>query len=127
MIIFLHRSDEPEVSSSTDAEAGKTYGYEGDFKVGDIVRVNKDIKIWSVKEYNKEGFSCEGYQGTVKELVLYGRKLKVRRHQTSATYIRVYIGRVLTSDAFSTLLSIHHNINFHTPHSAHPHPIPPHP
>lgn len=41
------------------------------------MRVNKDIKIWSVKEYNKEGFECKGYEGVVKELVLYGRKLKV--------------------------------------------------
>ena len=63
----------------TPGEAIKveTHGYEGDFKVGDVVRVKADIRIWSVKEYSKEGFDCKGYEGTIKELVLYGRKLKV--------------------------------------------------
>ena len=74
----LSDNEEVPVSTQTDAEAGKTHGYEGDFKVGDVVRVKEAIRIWSVKEYSKEGFVCQGYQGTVKELALYGRKQKVR-------------------------------------------------
>ncbi|KAJ1430987.1 hypothetical protein B484DRAFT_45728 [Ochromonadaceae sp. CCMP2298] len=50
-------------------------GYEGDFKVGDTVRVNKNIRIWSVKKYQKEGFLIEGFVGKVQALALYGRKL----------------------------------------------------
>ena len=54
----------------------KTYGYEGSFQVGDVVKVNKSIKIWSVKQYSKEGFDCKGYVGKVNSLALYGRKFK---------------------------------------------------
>lgn len=68
----------------TDEEKGLTHGYEGDFKVGDIVKVVKTNpfgqggqgKIWSVKPYTKEGFSPVGLVGKVQSLVLYGRKLK---------------------------------------------------
>jgi hypothetical protein len=63
-------------STFTDEDLGKTYGYEGNFKVGDSVRVKKDITIWSVKQYSKEGFNCKGFEGKVVELVLYGRKFK---------------------------------------------------
>jgi hypothetical protein len=62
-----------EDESSTDKNA-KTHGYEGDFKVGDKVRVIKHIKIWSVKQYSKAGFDAFGFAGTVNSLVLYGRK-----------------------------------------------------
>ena len=72
-IIDLADKDE----SPVEATKVETHGYEGDFKVGDVVRVKSDIRIWSVKEHSKEGFDCKGYEGTVKELVLYGRKLKV--------------------------------------------------
>lgn len=63
-------------NSSTDEELQKTHGYEGDFKVGDVVRVAKPIRIWSVKQHAKEGFMAEGFVGTVSQLVLYGRKHK---------------------------------------------------
>lgn len=66
---------EPE-ETRTDEELGTTHGYEGDFKVGDVVRVKDDIRIWSVKQYSDEGFSCQGFEGKVVQLVLYGRKLK---------------------------------------------------
>jgi hypothetical protein len=68
----------------TDEEKGSTHGYEGPFKVGDVVRVSKKIKIWSVKQYAKEGFFCEGFEGVVSSLVLYGRKYKVRCFATCA-------------------------------------------
>ena len=51
-----------------------TYGYEGSFQVGDIVKVTKPIRIWSVKMYMKEGFVCEGFVGKVVGLALYGRR-----------------------------------------------------
>mmetsp|Transcript_28232 Transcript_28232/g.38863 ORF Transcript_28232/g.38863 Transcript_28232/m.38863 type:complete len:184 (+) Transcript_28232:16-567(+) len=67
--------DEDITDESSEAiEKPKTHGYEGDFQVGDIVRVKKPIRIWSVKQHAKEGFSCEGFVGTVSALVLYGRK-----------------------------------------------------
>eukprot|EP01036_Dinobryon_divergens_P030142 gene30142-39339_t len=56
------------------ASKPKTYGYEGDFQVGDVVKVTKPIRIWSVKQYMKEGFICEGFVGKVVGLALYGRK-----------------------------------------------------
>jgi len=56
------------------AEKPQTHGYEGDFQIGDKVRVKKPIRIWSVKQHAKEGFICEGFVGTVSALVLYGRK-----------------------------------------------------
>lgn len=55
-------------------EKPKTYGYEGDFQVGDVVKITKPIRIWSVKQYMKEGFICEGFVGKVVGLALYGRK-----------------------------------------------------
>lgn len=55
---------------------GKTHGYEGDFKVGDVVKVKNSIRIWSVKEHAEKGFEAEGYEGVVQSLVLYGRKFK---------------------------------------------------
>ena len=54
----------------------KTYGYEGNFNVGDIVKVNRHIRIWSVKPYTKEGFDSYGFVGKVNSLQLYGRKFK---------------------------------------------------
>lgn len=63
----------------TDEELGKSHGYEGDFKVGDVVKVlkaGKSGKIWSVKPYTKEGFDPVGLIGKVSALVLYGRKMK---------------------------------------------------
>ena len=61
---------------SEEAVEVKTHGYEGDFNVGDIVKVTKKIKIWSVKPYTKEGFECQGFVGKVNSLALYGRKFK---------------------------------------------------
>ena len=72
----------PELDDSNDSseleeeEQQKTHGYEGDFKVGETVKVRKSIRIWSVKEYMEEGFDCKDYVGKVSQLVLYGRKLK---------------------------------------------------
>lgn len=71
-----NKDDVTTSRTMTDMEAGKTHGYEGDFKVGDIVRVKKSMKIWSVKPYTETGFDPQGFQGKVKELVLYGRKMK---------------------------------------------------
>lgn len=51
-----------------------THGYEGDFKVGDIVKVKKSIRFWQVKQYSKDGFDCLGFVGRVQNLVLYGKK-----------------------------------------------------
>ena len=65
--------EESEEESDTPVKP-KTHGYEGDFQVGDIVKVKKPIRIWSVKQYAKEGFICEGFVGRVSALVLYGRK-----------------------------------------------------
>ena len=60
----------------TDEEAKKTHGYEGDFKVGDIVRVKNSCKIYSIKQYADNGFDPKGFEGVVSALVLYGRKYK---------------------------------------------------
>jgi hypothetical protein len=60
----------------TDEEKGLTLGYEGDFKVGEKVRVKISTKVWSVKQYMKEGFDPKGFEGTVQSLALYGRKYK---------------------------------------------------
>lgn len=62
--------------AKTDEERGLTHGYEGDFKVGDRVRVTKSMRIWSVKQYMKEGFDPMGFVGTVSSLALYGRRHK---------------------------------------------------
>jgi hypothetical protein len=64
--------DEEEEAEA--AEELRTHGYEGDFKVGDTVRVTKNIRIFSVKQHNKEGFLSEGFVGKVHTLALYGRK-----------------------------------------------------
>lgn len=65
-----------DADTRTDEEKGLSHGYEGDYKVGDVVKVKKCPKIWSVKAYSKEGFSPVGLVGKVQSLVLYGRKLK---------------------------------------------------
>ena len=76
-VLDLGDSDDNDTKSDkTDQELGKTHGYEGDFKVGDIVRVKERITIWSVKEYADQGFNCQGYEGVVQALALYGRKYK---------------------------------------------------
>lgn len=64
---------EEDFDSEDDGDE-KTHGYEGNFKVGDVVRVAKDIRIWSVKAYSKEGFMAKGFTGKVSALLLYGRK-----------------------------------------------------
>jgi hypothetical protein len=63
-----------EKDTKTDAELGKTHGYEGDFKLGDIVKINADIRLWHVKAYNKEGFIAKGFVGKIQGFDLYGRK-----------------------------------------------------
>ena len=68
--------NENDGDTRTDEEKGLTHGYEGDFKVGDVVKVKTCPKIWSVKAYSKEGFSPVGLVGKVQSLVLYGRKFK---------------------------------------------------
>ena len=95
LIEDLSDNDEAPASAVTDAETGKTYGYEGDFKVGDVVRVKDSIRIWSVKEYAKEGFVCQGYQGTVKELALYGRKQKVKTTCARTKTLLVFVSHRL--------------------------------
>jgi len=60
----------------TDEEKGLTHGYEGDYKVGDVVRVSIHTKIYSVKKFMKEGFDPHGFVGVVHSFDLYGRKLK---------------------------------------------------
>jgi len=62
--------------SEVQVEPVKTHGYEGTFKVGDVVRVQKSIRIWSVKPYTKTGFDAFGFVGTVQSLALFGRKHK---------------------------------------------------
>lgn len=62
--------------SEVEVEPIKTHGYEGDFKVGDLVRVKSSIRIWSVKPYTKTGFDALGFVGTVHSLALFGRKYK---------------------------------------------------
>lgn len=62
--------------SEVEVEPVKTHGYEGDFKVGDVVRVKSSIRIWSVKPYTKTGFDALGFVGTVHSLALFGRKYK---------------------------------------------------
>lgn len=60
----------------TDEEKGLTHGYEGNLKIGDVVKVKISTTIYSVSDYRKDGFDPQGIQGTVHELVLYGRKEK---------------------------------------------------
>lgn len=64
------------LTDKTDEEKGLTHGYEGSFKVGDKVRVTKNITIYSVKQYAKNGFDAMNMNGHVVSLVLYGRKKK---------------------------------------------------
>eukprot|EP01038_Epipyxis_sp_PR26KG_P010178 gene10178-13694_t len=64
--------DEEEILDTQAVPA--THGYEGNFKIGDKVKVVKNIRIWSVKPYTKEGFIAENFVGTVHSLALYGRK-----------------------------------------------------
>ena len=58
----------------TDEQLGKSHGYEGSFKVGDIVKVNSELRIWHVKAYSKDGFLATGFHGRVLGFDLYGRK-----------------------------------------------------
>ena len=73
---FSDETTDEVTDTRTDEEKGLTHGYEGDFKVGDRVRVTKSMRIWSVKQYMKEGFDPAGFVGTVQSLALYGRKHK---------------------------------------------------
>eukprot|EP01039_Chlorochromonas_danica_P001667 gene1671-1821_t len=61
-------------SPTTAASTKATYGYEGNFKVGDVVRVSKNIVLYHVKGYTKQGLDCNGFVGTVQALLLYGKK-----------------------------------------------------
>jgi len=80
MTEILDFSSTEDSSSSTselsDEAKGLSHGYEGDFKIGDVVRVSIHTKIYSVKKYGKDGFDPFGYVGTVHSMDLYGRKLK---------------------------------------------------
>lgn len=62
-----------EGDTRTDMEKGLTHGYEGDFKVGDLVKVTVSTTIYSIP---KMEFDCKGMTGTVDSMVLYGRKHK---------------------------------------------------
>lgn len=73
---FDFDSSDEVAEVKSDLELGKTHGYEGDFKIGDKVRIKSDIRLWHVKEYSKEGFLCKGYEGVVIGFDLYGRKVK---------------------------------------------------
>lgn len=53
-----------------------THGYEGNFKVGDVVKVAINTKMYHVKQYSKTGFDPHGFVGRVDSLALYGRKFK---------------------------------------------------
>ena len=75
-------------------EKPKTYGYEGNFQVGDVVKVTKPIRIWSVKQYMKEGFICEGFVGKVVGLALYGRKFNSLC--SAITPVKVSLSRLYT-------------------------------
>ena len=66
--------DADDGDNRTDEEKGLSHGYEGDFKVGDKVKVLSSMIIYQVKEYKKDGFDPKGLIGIVDELVLYGRK-----------------------------------------------------
>jgi len=68
--------DGDDEDTRTDEEKGATHGYEGNFKVGDIVRVVVSTKIYSVKQHRENGFDPKGLVGKVSGLALYGRKQK---------------------------------------------------
>jgi len=76
MTIVEFDGDEETKSEDDVSKKMTTHGYEGDFQVGDVVRVVPSIHIWSVKEHMKDGFNCQGFVGTVGSLQLYGRKFK---------------------------------------------------
>ena len=61
----------------TEEERGLTHGYEGNFKVGDRVRVTVSTKIWTMPKVFADGyFDPKGLIGEVKALALYGKKQK---------------------------------------------------
>ena len=70
--------DDEEVreQKKTEEELQLSHGYEGDFKVGERVKVNRSLKFWSVKQYMKTGFDPLGYTGTIVSFALYGKKYK---------------------------------------------------
>jgi hypothetical protein len=68
-----------ELSDDGGGEVGEevtTHGYEGDFKVGDLVKVAINTKMYHVKQHSKTGFDPHGFVGRVDSLALYGRKFK---------------------------------------------------
>ena len=67
------QSTKAEDDGRTDMEKELTHGYEGDFKVGDLIRVTKHLTIYSVPTM-RQGFDAFGITGKVTELALYGRK-----------------------------------------------------
>ena len=73
---FGDEESSPVASPLTDEAAKKTHGYEGDFRIGDTVRVKSSCKIYSVKQFADQGFDPKGFEGVVSALVLYGRKYK---------------------------------------------------
>ena len=62
--------------SEEDVVEAKTHGYEGDFRVGDVVKVNIHTTLFHVIKYRKDGFDPYGFIGTVSDMALYGRKKK---------------------------------------------------
>jgi len=56
--------------------APTTHGYEGDFRVGDTVKVKINTKMYHVKQHAKTGFDPHGFVGKIDSLALYGRKYK---------------------------------------------------
>lgn len=62
--------------SDGSIEQPQTHGYEGDFKIGDWVKVGVHTKLYHVIKYRKEGFDPYGFIGQVSDLALYGRKQK---------------------------------------------------
>ena len=65
-----------EKDDRTDMEKGLTHGYEGNFKVGDNIRVKAHCQIYSVIPLRDEGFDACGLTGKIVSLELYGRKQK---------------------------------------------------
>ena len=69
-------SEEINADKRTDEEKLLTHGYEGNYKLGDVVRVIKPIVIHSVKPYQLKGFNSLNFIGKVQSFALYGRKYK---------------------------------------------------
>jgi hypothetical protein len=73
-------ADEKAVSGKeddrTDMEKGLTHGYEGNFKVGDAVRVKAHCQIYSVIPLRDDGFDACGLTGKIVSLEMYGKKHK---------------------------------------------------